>query len=209
MGLHIRDERQRNVLTGLSQGQFDALLPVFSDIYRSAQQHAYEAGSPSGTRQRRPGGGSKGQLPTMGEKLLFVLSYSKTSPTFDVLGTQLAMARSRAHENLHKLSPILYDTLVHLERMPYRELATPEELQATLQGEIASSLMPPNGRIIVHKMRRSNVSMTAKKTRVAKLAGVSPPQAVRDRMRDHGESPDAGSAAGGGSLVPAAALARP
>ena len=44
------------------------------------------------------------------------------------------MARSRAHENLHKLSPILYDTLVHLELMPYRELATPEELKAALQG---------------------------------------------------------------------------
>ena len=44
------------------------------------------------------------------------------------------MARSKAHENLHKLSPILYDTLVHLELMPYRELATPEELKAALQG---------------------------------------------------------------------------
>jgi len=44
------------------------------------------------------------------------------------------MARSRAHENLQKLSPILYDTLVHLELMPYRELATPEELQAALPG---------------------------------------------------------------------------
>jgi hypothetical protein len=44
------------------------------------------------------------------------------------------MARSRAHANLQKLSPMLYDTLVHLELMPYRELATPEALQAALQG---------------------------------------------------------------------------
>ena len=44
------------------------------------------------------------------------------------------MARSKANENLHKLSPILYDTLVHLELMPYRELATPEVLKAALQG---------------------------------------------------------------------------
>jgi hypothetical protein len=55
-------------------------------------------------------------------------------PTFDVLGTQFAMARSKAHENLHKLSPILYDTLVHLDLMPYREFTTPEELKAALQG---------------------------------------------------------------------------
>ena len=135
MGLQIRDERQMKALTGLSQAQFDSLLPVFSDLYRAAQQHAYEEGSQSGTRRRRPGGGSKGKLPTMVEKLLFVLYYYKTYPTFDVLGTQFAMARSRAHENLHKLSPILYDTLVHLELMPYRELATPEELKAALQGE--------------------------------------------------------------------------
>ena len=44
------------------------------------------------------------------------------------------MARSKAHENLHKLAPILYDTLVYLELMPYRELATPEALKAALQG---------------------------------------------------------------------------
>src|SRR2546421_10440697 len=134
MGLQIRDERQMKALTGLSQAQFDSLLPVFSDIYRAAQQQTYEEEIQSGTRRRRPGGGSKGKLPTMVEKLLFVLYYYKTYPTFDVLGTQFAMARSRAHENLHKLSPILYDTLVHLELMPYRELATPEELTAALQG---------------------------------------------------------------------------
>ena len=134
MGLQIRDERQMKALTGLSQAHFDSLLPVFSDIYRAAQQHTYEEGSQSGTRRRRPGGGSTGKLPTMVEKLQFVLYYYKPYPTFDGLGTHFAMARSQAHENLHKLSPILYDTLVHLELMPYRVLATPEELQAALQG---------------------------------------------------------------------------
>jgi hypothetical protein len=134
MGLQIRDERQRKALTGLSQAQFDSLLPVFRAIDRAAQQHTYEEGSQSGTRRRRPGGGSKGKLPTMVEKLQLVLYYYKTYPTFDVLGTQFAMARSRAHEHLHKLSPILYDTLVPLELMPYGALATPEELKAALHG---------------------------------------------------------------------------
>jgi hypothetical protein len=44
------------------------------------------------------------------------------------------MARSKANENLHKLSPILYDTLVCLGRMPYRALATPEDWKAALHG---------------------------------------------------------------------------
>ncbi len=54
----------------------------------------------------------------MAEKLQFVLYYYKTYPTFDGLAMPFGMARSKAHENLHKLSPILYDTLVHLELMP-------------------------------------------------------------------------------------------
>src|SRR5438876_544674 len=134
MGLQMRDDRQMKDVTGLSQAQFDHLLPVFSDIYRTTQQQMYEEGVESGTRQRRPGGGSKGKLPTVADKLQFVLYYYKTYPTFDVLGAQFEMARSKANENLHKLSPVLYDTLVHLELMPYRELATPEDLTAALQG---------------------------------------------------------------------------
>ena len=134
MGLHMRDDRQMKALTGLSQAQFDHLLPVFSDIYRTTQQQMYEEGVASGTRRRHPGGGSKGKRPTMAEQLPVVLYDSKTYPPFDVLGTHVAMARSKAHENLHTLSPILYDTLVHLALMPYRELSTPEALKAALQG---------------------------------------------------------------------------
>jgi Helix-turn-helix of DDE superfamily endonuclease len=107
MGLLIRDNRQMKALTGLSQDQFDDLLPVFSSIYREGQQQTYEDGVKSGKRRRQPGGGAKGKLPTMADKLRFVLYYYKTYPTFDVLGQQFDMARSKANENLHKLSPIL------------------------------------------------------------------------------------------------------
>src|SRR2546425_3539190 len=134
MGIQVRDARQMKALTGLSQAQFDDLLPVFSDIYGATQQKHYEEGVASGTRRRKPGGGFKVKLPTMAEKLLFVLYYYKTYPTFDVLGTQFDMVRSKANENLHKLSPLLYDTLVHLELMPYREFDTPEAMKAALQG---------------------------------------------------------------------------
>ena len=134
MGLQIRDERQMKALTGLSQAQFDHLLPFFSAIYETTQQKTYAEGVKSGTRRRKPGGGSKGKLPTIAEKWPFVLYYYKTYPPFDGLGTHFAMARSKAHEHLHQLSPMLYDTLVHLDLMPYRELSTPEALKAALQG---------------------------------------------------------------------------
>ena len=112
MGLLIRDDRQMKALTGLSQDQFDHLLPIFSTMYQAAQQHTYETGVASGTRWRKPGGGAKGKLRTMADKWLFVLYDYKTYPTFDVLGTQCDMVRSKAHENLHKFSPILYNRVV-------------------------------------------------------------------------------------------------
>jgi hypothetical protein len=134
MGFQVRDDRQMKALTGLSQAQFASLLPVFSAISQATQQQRYEEGLTSGTRRRKPGGGTKGKLPTMAEKLLFVLYYYKAYPTFDVRGSQFDMARSKANENLHKLSPLLYDTLVHWEMMPYREFGTPEDVKAALQG---------------------------------------------------------------------------
>jgi hypothetical protein len=106
-------------LTGLSQAQFDPLLPVFSDIYQATQQHTYATGGATGTRRRKPGGGSKGKLPTMAEKLQFVLYYYKTYPTFDGLAMQFGMARSKANENLHKLSPILYEAHVGFRGLTY------------------------------------------------------------------------------------------
>ena len=76
MGLLIRDDRQMKALTGLSQAQFDYLLPVFTDLYQAAQQQTYERGVASSTRRRKPGGGAKGKLPTIAEKLQFVLYYT-------------------------------------------------------------------------------------------------------------------------------------
>ncbi len=134
MGLTIRDDRQMKALTGVSQTQFDFLLPAFSNVYQETQQQRYEDGVKAGNRSRKPGAGIKGKLPTMADKLLFVLYYYKTYPTFDVLGAQFDMVRSKANEHLHKLSPILYDTLVELDLMPYREMESPEALREALTG---------------------------------------------------------------------------
>jgi hypothetical protein len=105
MGLHIRDERQMKALTGLSQAQFDSLLPVFSDLYRAAQQHAYEDGSQSGTRKRRPGGGSKGKLPTMGEKLLFVLYYYNPTTSLHLAFCLSSLSMSKIRRVIALLYP--------------------------------------------------------------------------------------------------------
>ena len=134
MGLGIRDDRQMKALTGMSQAQFDFLLPVLSHVYEQAQQQRYEEGVKAGQRSRKSGAGITGKLPTMADKLTFVLYYYKTYPTFEVLGAQFDMVRSKANENLHKLSPLLYETLVQLDLRPYREVETPEALRKALTG---------------------------------------------------------------------------
>lgn len=132
MSLQIRDERHMRSLTGVSEAQFEILLETFSMTYLEMQWQSYQTGLITGIRQRRPGGGRKGALPTVRDKLLFLLYYFKVYPTFDVLGTQFNMARSKANENLYKLVPVLYQTLVHLEVMPHREFATPDALLQAL-----------------------------------------------------------------------------
>ena len=70
----------------------------------------------------------------MREKLVFLLYYLKVYPTYDVLGAQFGMARSKACENLHKLAPILYQTLVELEVLPAREFNSVDEFRSTFAG---------------------------------------------------------------------------
>ena len=101
-----------NVFTGWSRAPFASLLPVFSAISQATQPQRYAEGVRSGTRRRKPGGGTTGTWPTMAEQRLCVRYYDKTYPTFEVLGTPLARGRSKAHEHLQKRSPIFDDPLV-------------------------------------------------------------------------------------------------
>ena len=134
MVIEIRDERQMRALTGLSPVQFDKLLPTFGAVYEAKRQADYEQAVQTGQRQRQRGGGRKGKLPTVADKLLFVLYYYKNYPTFDVLGTQFKLARSKAHTQVYQLSPRLHETLVALAMMPQRAFNTVEELTLALQG---------------------------------------------------------------------------
>jgi hypothetical protein len=169
VGRHIRDDRQMKAFTGLSQAPFDALRPVFRDLSQATQQKTYDAGVASGTRRRKPGGGAKGNRPTLAETLLFVLYDSQTAPTFDGLGTQCEMGRSKANETLQKLSPILYELLGEFALMPDRELGPPAALTAAWhggeQGRIAATERAYRRSQEDAKQREHS---SGKKTRVAK-----------------------------------------
>ena len=90
----VRTERQFKALTGMSRTEFDQFLPNFTEAYEEFRQEAYEA--QEAARQRKPGGGQKGKLVEMSQKLFFILYYWKVYPCYDVLGFQFDMDGSKA-----------------------------------------------------------------------------------------------------------------
>jgi hypothetical protein len=178
MIIEIRDDRQMCALTGLTQAQFDELLPAFSEVYLAKRQADYAQAVQAGKRQRKVGGGRKGKLPTLADKLLFVLYYYKTYPTFDVLGTQFKLARSKAHTNLYLLSPLLHETLVKLEMMPQREFKTVAELTLALKGV---------DQIIIDATERAYRRPQDAEQQREHFSGKKTPYAQEYRDGDHGE----------------------
>lgn len=125
----IRDSRQLRAMTGVSEGQFEALKKNFDEVYEEQKQKEYEEAVERGERKRKRGGGRKGNLSTIEDKLLFVLFYLKVYPTFDVLAGFFGMSRSKACENLHKLIPVLNETLARLGVLPYRNFDSVDEMK--------------------------------------------------------------------------------
>jgi len=130
----IRDDRQMRALTGISTEKLSPLEEAFAQALEDDKERAYQEAVVQGKRQRKPGGGQKGKLPTAHEKLVFLLYYLKVYPTFDVLGAQFGMSRSKACENVHELFPILCQALTGLGVMPHREFKTVEEFRVACDG---------------------------------------------------------------------------
>ena len=105
--------------TGLTVAEFERLLPTFSQVY----QHKYggEQTIEGKPRQRKAGGGAKGKLPAMADKLLFILVYEKTYPLQTMQGLAFGLSQERANEWIHRLLPILQETLASLGVRPERE----------------------------------------------------------------------------------------
>src|SRR5512139_3564339 len=105
-------------LTGLARREFDELLPVFAQALQAAEAQARPVRR---KRQRAPGGGRKPSLPSVEDKLLFVLVYTKTYPLQVVQGQLFGMSQSSANEWIHFLLPVLATALDELGVMPERD----------------------------------------------------------------------------------------
>jgi hypothetical protein len=130
--LEKKDEREFKALTGLSKAAFNRLLPQFEQCLAAAKQAAYEKNQEQ--RQRQPGAGRKGKLATGEQKLFFILRYFKGYPTFDELGHEFDLDRSKACTNVHGLAPILLQTLSQLGMVPPRQFASVADMRAAFAG---------------------------------------------------------------------------
>ncbi len=105
-------------LTGLARREFEELLPVFAQALHAAEAQARPAPR---KRQRAPGGGRKPGLPSVEDKLLFALVYTKMYPLQVVQGQLFGMSQPSANEWIHFLVPILATALDELGVLPERD----------------------------------------------------------------------------------------
>lgn len=113
-----KHRRKFLALTGLTPKEFRLLLPAFGEVYEEARAGTTtQSGKP---RQRTVGGGRKGQLQTLEQKLLFILVYQKTYPLQTLLGEVFALSQARVNYWVYHLLPLLQQALAVLAVIPER-----------------------------------------------------------------------------------------
>jgi len=118
-----KNQRLIKALTGMNSQEFNDLVPTFErELYQ------YYANQPN--RQRQPGGGRRGHLPTGAHKLFFILFYIKTYPTFDVMSFVSGKGRGRSCEAAHLYLELLEKALGKKIVLPKRQIKSVEEFLA-------------------------------------------------------------------------------
>jgi hypothetical protein len=121
----LSSNRLMKSLTGLSIVEFNELCKLFSEeLYISKKIRP--------GRTRAVGGGRKGCLSNDTHKLFYILFYFKVYPTFDMASFVFKVHRSRAHEWVQRLQPILEKCLGKAMVLPKRQISKPEELYLLL-----------------------------------------------------------------------------
>jgi hypothetical protein len=104
-------------LTGLTIPEFERLLDQFSSQY---QPLVINTRLQAKGRIRTYGGGQKGALPDIADRLLFILVYTRIYPLLIVQGMFFGMAESRACEWVGVLVPVLDASLERSHVKPKR-----------------------------------------------------------------------------------------
>jgi Helix-turn-helix of DDE superfamily endonuclease len=114
-------------MTGLTDPEFQALLPWFERAFERAMATRTIDGQPRTSRRYRAY--VNGPLPTMADKLLFMLSYVKHHPLQELQGQLFGRSQSNANKWIHLLHAALNQALAAQDLLPAR---TADELVALL-----------------------------------------------------------------------------
>ncbi len=106
------------VATGLTDEEFQILLPTFEKCYQLSSKPKPKALKKK--KQRAKGGGRKAKLPDISDKLLFVLIYQKTAQLQTMHGLQFGLSQPQTNYWIHRLLPVLQKTLRDLAMKPER-----------------------------------------------------------------------------------------
>ena len=105
-------------MTGLTQHEFEALLPHFEHALGAYLQDRTIDGQPR--TSRRYSTYDNCPLPTIADKQLFILTYVKQNPLQEVQGQLFGMSQSNANKWIHLLHAVLNQALAHQELLPAR-----------------------------------------------------------------------------------------
>ena len=114
-------------LTSLEAGEFERLLGRFEAQHALARQRRTWDGQ---KRQRSPGAGNLGTLPTARSKLLFILFYFKCYPLQEVTAFLFGMSQPQVSVWVGQLTPLINAALGRELHLPTRRPASLEKLLA-------------------------------------------------------------------------------
>ena len=133
-------DRPREFLaaTGLMHDEFARVLPAFAAAYTTLYppDKTWEGKA----RRRQSGGGAKGLLSQMADKLLFILVYQKTNPLQTMHGLQFNLSQPQTHYWIHHLLPVLQHALATLGVAPERDASRVATSPLVLEGAPDGSL---------------------------------------------------------------------
>jgi hypothetical protein len=112
--------------TGIRLEAFAPRLPTFADLYEADLDERDEARETS--RQRQRGGGRISAIPSIADKLVFTLFYFRHYPTQTLQGFLFNMSQAQANDWIHRLTPILNETLGVQHHLPARVSTDIEKL---------------------------------------------------------------------------------
>jgi hypothetical protein len=158
-------------MTGLTEAEFTALLPHFEHALVAYLQDRTIDGQPR--TSRRYSTYETCPLPTMADKLLFILTYLKQNPIQEVQGQLFGMSQSNANKWIHLLHPVLNRALADQELLPARtaaEFAAMFETHATDGGATTPlfGMMAPNVRSTARPIPKSNKTITVARRSVTR-----------------------------------------